>query len=300
VLIENNICLLYFNGNVKVHAFLVKSPPFGEGKRGPPLPTPLARQPSQTDTRCSSVRYISRTSPFPWATFPKRLQKLKAPFKYRLLLLGVAIKANFGLFCVIFHSSRLNISKLAFIKCLKCIIKCLYEFVFKFCQFLDSKLPYLLNYGRFYDFDPSGSSYWLFCVTFRSLRLNKSDLTYIECLKCIIICLYQFVLKFFQFLDPTLPICWISADFVILTPLRAIFWLFCVIFHSSRLHKSKLASIECSKCIIKCLYRFIFKFCQFLDSKLPYLLNCGRFYDFDPSRAYLLIILRYFSHFEAE
>ena len=38
-------------------------------------------------------------------------------------------------------------------QCSKCIIKCLYQFVFKFDQFLDLKLTYLSNYWRFCDFD---------------------------------------------------------------------------------------------------------------------------------------------------
>ena len=38
---------------------------------------------------------------------------------------------------------------------LKCIIKCFYQFVFKFVQFLDFKFTYFLNYCWFCDFDPS-------------------------------------------------------------------------------------------------------------------------------------------------
>ena len=47
------------------------------------------------------------------------------------------------------------------IECLKCIIKCLYQLVFKFCQFLDSKLTYLLNYCRFCDFEPFQGTFTL-------------------------------------------------------------------------------------------------------------------------------------------
>ena len=39
-------------------------------------------------------------------------------------------------------------------ECFKYIIKCFYQFVFKFGQFLDSKLTYLLNYCWFCDFEP--------------------------------------------------------------------------------------------------------------------------------------------------
>ena len=34
------------------------------------------------------------------------------------------------------------------------MIKCLYQLVFKFGQFLEPQLTYVLNYCRFYDFDP--------------------------------------------------------------------------------------------------------------------------------------------------
>jgi hypothetical protein len=45
------------------------------------------------------------------------------------------------------------------------------------------------------------------------------------------------------------------------------------IFHTLGLNKPNLTSIDCLKCIIKCLHHFVYKFCQFLDSKLTYLLS---------------------------
>ena len=55
---------------------------------------------------------------------------------------------------IIFHSLRLNRKFLDTIEWLKCNIKCLFQLVFKFDQFLDLKFTYLLNYCRFCDFDP--------------------------------------------------------------------------------------------------------------------------------------------------
>ena len=54
----------------------------------------------------------------------------------------------------IFHPLRLNFGNLTTIECLKCNIKCLYQLVFKFGQFVSFKLTYLLNYWRLCDFDP--------------------------------------------------------------------------------------------------------------------------------------------------
>ena len=86
--------------------------------------------------------------------------------------------------------------------CLKCIITCLYQFVFRFGQFIDLKLTYLLNYWRFLWFWPLQrtlfSSYFGILL---SLGLNKKFLDIMQCLKYIIKCLYQFVFKFYQFLD---------------------------------------------------------------------------------------------------
>ena len=96
----------------------------------------------------------------------------------------------------------LNKKNLDIKESLKCIIKCLYKFVFKFGQFLDFKFTYLLNYWRFCYFDPSKCNFcWILCAIFLSLRLNKKYFDIKECLKCIIICLHQFVFKFGQFLD---------------------------------------------------------------------------------------------------
>jgi hypothetical protein len=146
----------------------------------------------------------------------------------------------------------------------------------------------------------SGPIYWLFRLIFHSLRLNKSYLTSIESLKYIIKCLYQIVLKFSQFLDPTLPYLLNYYRFYDFDPSQGLFLAILRYFHSSRLNKSKLASIEYLKCIIKCLYQLVFKFGQFSDSKLTYLLNYCRFCDFDPFQGHFLAILRPFAHFEAK
>jgi hypothetical protein len=161
------------------------------------------------------------------------------------------------------------------------------QFVFNFCQFKDSKLTHVLNYCQFCDFSPSWANCWLFCIIFHSLGLNKSNLASIEYLKCIIKCFYQFVFKFCQFWhiwhNPTWHICLIYCRFYDFGTSRANFVLFWVIFHSLRLNKLNLIPIECLKCIIKWLTLFVLMFCQFLDSKLPYLQNYYRFYYFDPS-----------------
>ena len=130
---------------------------------------------------------------------------------------------------------------------------------------------------------PFGDTFLSFCVILHSLKLDKSNFTSIECLKYIITCLYQLVFMF-------LPIFRIQIDIV--AELLAILWFwplsgtlflsFCVFLHTLRLDKSNLTSIECLKCIIKCLYQLVFKFCQFLDSKLTYLLKYCRFCDFEP------------------
>ena len=101
---------------------------------------------------------------------------------------------------IICNSLKLNKTNLDTMECLKCIIKCLYQFVFRIGQFLDFKLTYLLNYWRICDFDPSKGHFWLLGVIFHALRLNKKMLDTMECLKCIIKCLYQMVFKFGQLL----------------------------------------------------------------------------------------------------
>ena len=70
--------------------------------------------------------------------------------------------------------------------CLKSIIKCFYQSVFKFGQFLHFKFTYLLYLEHF----------WPLRFIFHSLRLNKINLGKSECLECIITCFYQFVFKF--------------------------------------------------------------------------------------------------------
>ena len=77
-------------------------------------------------------------------------------------------------------------------------------------------------------------------------------------------------------------------------------WPFCVLLHTLKLNKGNLTTIECLKCIIECLYQLVYKFYQFLDSKLTYLLNYCRFCDFYPFWGQFLVILRHFAHFEAK
>ena len=66
------------------------------------------------------------------------------------------------------------------------------------------------------------------------------------------------------------------------------------------LNKGNLITIEYLKCIIKCLYQLIFKFSQFLNFKLTYLLNYWRYCDFDPFMEHLITLWRLLSHFEAK
>ena len=77
----------------------------------------------------------------------------------------------------IFHSLGLNLGNLTIIECLKCSIKCLYQLVFRFGQFLDFKLTYLLNYWRFCDFDPFTDpfiAFWHYFLLFEA-KFRKSD-----------------------------------------------------------------------------------------------------------------------------
>ena len=84
---------------------------------------------------------------------------------------------TFWRFCLLLHTLKLNKSNLTSMGCPKYIIKCLYQLVFKFGKFLDSKLNYLLNYWRFCDFDPFRGHVCRFCVLLHNLKLNKSNLT---------------------------------------------------------------------------------------------------------------------------
>jgi len=136
--------------------------------------------------------------------------------------------------------------------------------------------------GDFVILTTSRCIFWLSGVIFPSLGLNKIILDTMECLKCIIKCLYQFIFKIGQFLDFKLAYLWIIADFVILASPRSIFWLSGVIFPSLRLYKKGFVTVECLKCIIKCVYQIVFRFVQFLDFKLTYLSNYWWFCDFYP------------------
>ena len=141
---------------------------------------------------------------------------------------------------------------------------------------------------------------WLLGVMFHYLRLNKEFLDIMECLKCIIKCLYQLVFRFGQFLDFKLTYLLNYWRICVFDPSKGHFWLLGVIFHDLRLNKKMLDTMECLKCIIKCLYQFVFKFDQFLDFKFTYLLNYCRFCDFDPSMGHYLALGHYFSLFETK
>ena len=103
-----------------------------------------------------------------------------------------------------------------------------------YSQFLDSKLTNLLNYCQFCDFEPFRGHFLAILRPFAHFEAKKLNMTYIECLKC----------------------------------------------------------------IIRCLYQLVFKFSQFLDSKLTNWLNYWQFCDFNPFHVHLLAILRPFAHFE--
>ena len=211
-------------------------------------------------------------------------------FSFFRILRGVKIQilAIFRTFFIHFLLSRYFplfeaiYKKINTMQCLKCIIKWLYQFVFKFGKILDLKFTYLSNYWRFCDFDPSTGHFLLSGVIFLSLRLYIIFLDTMQRLKSIIKCLYQFVFKFDQFLDFKLTYLLNYCQFFDFDPSKWHFWLLCTIFLSLRLNKNILDIKECLKCIIKCLYQFVFKFDQFLDFKLAYLSNYWRFCDFDP------------------
>ena len=123
-------------------------------------------------------------------------------------------------------------------QCLKCIIKCLYQFVLKFGKFLDLKFTYLSNYWRFCDFDPSMGHFLLSGVIFLSLRLYIIFFRHYAVLE---IYYKMFVPVCFQvwpifrlqidIFAELFPILWC------LTPPNDNFWLLCGIFLSLRLNK---------------------------------------------------------------
>jgi hypothetical protein len=133
-----------------------------------------------------------------------------------------------------------------------------------------------------------------------SLQLNKKIIDTMECLKCIIKYLYQLVFKFGPFLDFKLTYLLNYCRFCDFRPRRGIFMLSQAIILYLRLNKKIINTMECLKCIIKCLYQFIFKFGPFLDFKLAYLLNYCRFCDFGPSEGHFYALPGYYSLFEAK
>ena len=171
--------------------------------------------------------------------------------------------------------------------------------IFQFGQYLDSKLTYLLNYCRFCDFDPYRGKF-LAILRYFSLFESKTKFGIHIVLKiyyktCVPICFKVWPLFRFQIVIfvELLSILWIW-------PLSGTFFSkFCVIFHHLTLNKSNLTCIDRSKYIIKCLYQLVFRFGQFLDSKLTYLLNYYRICDFDPTRDNFCH-LHNFSLFEAK
>ncbi len=147
--------------------------------------------------------------------------------------------AFFPPFGAFIHTLMLNKGIQTTIDGLKYIIKCLYQLVFRFDQFLDFRCTYLLNYWQFCDFDPPhGPFFSLLPHFFHTLRLNKGIFTTIECLKYIIKCLQQLVFRFSQVLDFKLTYLlnyWRFCDF---DPLMGLFSAFCHIFlHTLRLNK---------------------------------------------------------------
>ena len=121
-----------------------------------------------------------------------------------------------------------------------------------------------------------------------------------EYLECIINCLYKFIFKFGQFLDfkfAYLPNYWRFCDF------DTSKGHFLSLVRNSSLFEAKYFVFdinECLKCIIKCLYQFVFKFGKYLDFKCTYLLNYWRFSDFDTSKGHFLALVHNFSLFDAK
>jgi hypothetical protein len=141
---------------------------------------------------------------------------------------------------------------------------------------------------------------WLWLAIILSLRLNKKIMDTMECLKCIIKCLYQLVFKFGQFLDFKLSYLLNYCQFCDFGPSDGLFWPLRAIILSLRINKKITDTMECFKCIIKCLYQLVFKFGQFLDFKLTYLMNYCKFYDFGPSEGHFLALVGYYSVFECK
>ena len=110
---------------------------------------------------------------------------------------------TFWPFCVPLYTLKLNKSNLRSKECLKYIITCLYQLVFMFFPIFRLQIYIVCRItGDFVILTPFGDTFWSFCVLLHNLRLDKLNLTSIECLKCIITCLYQLVFMFFfQFLD---------------------------------------------------------------------------------------------------
>jgi hypothetical protein len=157
-----------------------------------------------------------------------------------------------------------------------------------------------MNYCQFCDFGPLERHFWLSHTIILSLRLNKNITGTMECLKCIIKCLYQIVFRFGQFLDFKLTYLLNYCQFCDFGPQLGIFWLWQGIILSLRLNKKITDTMECIKCIIKCLYHLVFKFDQFLDFKLAYLMNYCQFFDFGPTEGHFLALAGYYSLFEAK
>ena len=131
--------------------------------------------------------------------------------------------------------------------------------------------------------DPQRDNFRLWRAIILSLRLNKKITDLMECFNCIIKCLYQLIFNFGQFLDKKLTNCmnyWQFCDFGLS---ERHFRLLRAIFLSVWLNNNITGTMECFKCIIKCLYQLVFKFGQFLEFKLTYLLNYCQFCDFGPS-----------------
>ena len=138
-------------------------------------------------------------------------------------------------------------------------------------------------------FSPLHREFFTLGTYFPLFDAIKKYLDTIQCLEYIRKCLYQLVFRFGQFLDfkfTYLMNYWrfynfdhtkwyFSSSHILFSSLWGYIYIFTL-------------TLECLKCIIKCLIQFSFKFVQFLDSKLTYLSNYWRFCDFDPIYSWFL------------
>jgi len=184
-------------------------------------------------------------------------------------------------------------------ECLKCIIKWLYQVVFKFGQFL--QIYTFVELLAILWFLPLNRALFSSCILFFILFEDKYFLyEHYRVLEMYYKLLYRFVIKFDQFLDLKLTYFLNYCQFCDFDPSTGHLLSSGIISPSLRLNKIILDTMECLKCIIKCLYQFVFKFGQFSDFKLLFLLNYWRFCGFDLSSGPFLALWHYFPLFEAK